>query len=545
MRARHTSVWMTLLGTLGALVASSSASCSSDDFHPASGGSSGDASVDGDATTGGSAGAGGCTSNTECDDNKGCNGQETCQNGACVPGTAYACTNPDAAHCDVACVDDSSGNPSCVVNGKDEDGDQHLDAACSTSTNTADDCDDAHATVYPGASEICDGLDNDCDGKDEIEGGMALSGGTTELVKGSFTAQDPGIAWAPASKVYGVVWDDTRNAATAQAFFLRMSADGTKLGASGSQEVQLSTAGGSFPRIAWGNDAFGVVWQNLATPSKIFFRRFDTNGTALGNPIQVSDSASKATYPDIVATSSGWLVVWSDTRSTTWGTLWVRALGTDGTPVGATDTQVGLSSGSNQFPRMATDGSNVLVSYVHGTTAVPDVVRTFGLAANLAVSGEKSVSSDPPASGIAASLSSVAATSTGWALAWRESGSTETIHLYEQQPNGTATCSPTSFATPNFGFPGGTAARGSHRIVAYGDGVSVNASVHLVRFKGGCALPTNHLLATGEIPFFDPRGTEVSWNDNSAVVVWTDSGSGNGVITRWIAGPKLCDAPIP
>ena len=28
-----------------------------------------------------------------------------------------------------------------------------------------DDCDDASAAVFPGASETCDGKDNDCDGE--------------------------------------------------------------------------------------------------------------------------------------------------------------------------------------------------------------------------------------------------------------------------------------------------------------------------------------------------------------------------------------------
>ena len=32
-----------------------------------------------------------------------------------------------------------------------------------------EDCDDSIASVYPGANEICDGLDNDCDGEVDEE----------------------------------------------------------------------------------------------------------------------------------------------------------------------------------------------------------------------------------------------------------------------------------------------------------------------------------------------------------------------------------------
>lgn len=34
---------------------------------------------------------------------------------------------------------------------------------------TGDDCDDYAAAIYPGAPEVCDGTDNDCDGVADAE----------------------------------------------------------------------------------------------------------------------------------------------------------------------------------------------------------------------------------------------------------------------------------------------------------------------------------------------------------------------------------------
>src|SRR2546423_13280020 len=68
-----------------------------------------------------------------------------------VPSLPDLSTNAPAAAADLAGAPDFASN----VNPNDQDGDGSLGGV---------DCDDHDATVHPGAPEVCDGKDNDCDG---------------------------------------------------------------------------------------------------------------------------------------------------------------------------------------------------------------------------------------------------------------------------------------------------------------------------------------------------------------------------------------------
>ncbi|MFN3532342.1 MAG: MopE-related protein [Candidatus Brocadia sp.] len=70
---------------------------------------------------------------------------------ACAPTHETSCTNGVDDDCDglIDCQD-----PDCPL---DKDGDGYYASPC------GQDCDDTDASVYPGAPEICDGKDNDCD----------------------------------------------------------------------------------------------------------------------------------------------------------------------------------------------------------------------------------------------------------------------------------------------------------------------------------------------------------------------------------------------
>jgi len=105
-----------------------------------------------------------CHADEDCDDGDVCTGMETCDTAsahACAAGTALDCSDGNA--CTEDLCDPGTGCSNPVV---DMDMDGHSPQALGA---CGDDCDDARADVYTGAEELCDGLDNNCNGAiDEV-----------------------------------------------------------------------------------------------------------------------------------------------------------------------------------------------------------------------------------------------------------------------------------------------------------------------------------------------------------------------------------------
>ena len=113
-----------------------------------------------------------------------CRGTPSCREGVCTPGDP--CESPEGGACVNECVRTETG-ASCVAMGRDQDRDGHRSALCAD--NPGDDCDDTEPAVHGTATEICDGLDNDCNHRADVFDGLPLGGENNNFLVVTNTAQ--------------------------------------------------------------------------------------------------------------------------------------------------------------------------------------------------------------------------------------------------------------------------------------------------------------------------------------------------------------------
>lgn len=98
-----------------------------------------------------------CSTDEACNDGDVCNGEEVCdiETHMCLAGSVLSCD--DGNPCTTDACDPQAGCSPVLIDG-DHDG-----QAPSSLGDCGKDCDDADETVYAGAGELCDGIDNNCD----------------------------------------------------------------------------------------------------------------------------------------------------------------------------------------------------------------------------------------------------------------------------------------------------------------------------------------------------------------------------------------------
>jgi len=220
-------------------------------------------------------------------------------------GSDSACPNPDPAHCSASCSG-SGAERSCSVRSRDADRDGRRSASCTPDPGS--DCNDDSAKTYPGAPELCDGLDNDCDGKVDLEDGLAVSGEASVVIAGD--ARRHTIAFSPGSSVFAAAWV-VGPPGQEQVMVRVLPRDGE----AALDETPVNPQPGLFDAVlAASPDQFAVAYTDRELGG-VNLRVFSPDGAAASEPLPLTEEADPAGRANLALTYSdagGWAVFWSD-----------------------------------------------------------------------------------------------------------------------------------------------------------------------------------------------------------------------------------------
>ena len=285
----------------------------------------------------------------------------SCHAGACVIIDQVSCDDGDPCTSD-RCVP-ATGQCEHEPLTYDLDGDGHRaplpgfapgePGAC------GDDCDDTNPNAYPGAIEVCDGADNDCNGI--VDDGMAYAPAADdfEAIEVSGPHASPASPGGLAFGFGNYVASYTARDADKDGVFLRSIGDDGTLGEP--SKVNNFPADASGARLVFTGDRFGVVWQDRREGDyEIYFNTLDASGQKLGPDLNLSQSFGFSLNPALTWTGREFVVVWQDEASfgTRFG-LQGQRIGLDATPIGETVELGQPFGGDSESPQIATGRKSI------------------------------------------------------------------------------------------------------------------------------------------------------------------------------------------
>lgn len=517
------------------------AACSSDEFDPPNGGKSdagADATADGDGSV-----IVVCSEDSDCDDGDACDGKETCKpDHTCTAGPKPCGPASDPLHCEIQCTD-AAGTAECGNEvALDMDGDGHGEPLCLAAPG--DDCNDGDPDAYPGATETCDGEDNDCDNLIDLEDGLPLGGAPFVIASPlGVDAVRPQAAWLTPAKRLGVVWQ--RNGVESRLTVLDDA--GTPI----ESDIELAT--GQFdqmqPVITSDDTHFAVAWVGeIVGERRIFFRLFDADGVPASAPQNLAGPVESDAAPSVHRNGSGFVVAWRQHDATgPFVHVYAERLGADGAPL---DTPKSLTSFPEVYaPSVASlDSSIAALTILTGAGKLNSKVYFLPLDDQLSPVQNAPLTDavSPPKENRETALAPLG---TNYFAAWTSVGETTgSLHVGNLTPAGSLDCGPessTEFAAD--AQLGGADSLDATGLLAIYDNASKTAGrVKLARFSATTctALPSIDVVGTDVVPAngltaFGAR-SDVAVGDEIAVV-WDEVQGGNGRIFGRIFGKKFCD----
>jgi putative metal-binding protein len=286
-----------------------------------------------------------------------CDDKDPCTRDVCDP-TTGACSHPDAT------VDLDRDGHRAPLPGKlaGEPG------AC------GDDCDDRNAAALPGGNEICDGVDNDCNGVVDDGASLTPSGEAVLVSEGAAGAEPTSLAFTNGNYLGAFNAEiEKRNS------ILLVSL--TRTGSRASPPSQLGAlpadvTGGS---LSWIGDRLGIVWSDRREARggilnfEVYFNLLNPDRSKRMADLRLSHADGFSLGATVVFTGLEFVVFWQDDGKNDFSIDEIRAqrVDRDGALVGE-DVKLANEGPETQTAPVAAAGRRSLgVAWVRGNAAEP------------------------------------------------------------------------------------------------------------------------------------------------------------------------------